>query len=68
MLWSLVANNQKGKLMARTSGLSQSIQEVLGRLTLMKMPDEKQEQDLAKMLEYVLKILSVSDVKCDVND
>lgn len=68
MLWSLVANNQKGKLIARTSGLSNSIQEVLGRLTLMKIPDEKQEQELVKMLQYVIRILSTSDVKDNVQD
>ncbi|KAK0170662.1 hypothetical protein PV328_008487 [Microctonus aethiopoides] len=68
MLWSLIANNQKGKLIARTSGLSNSIQEVLGRLTLMKIPDEKQEQELVKMLQYVIRILSTSDVKDNVQD
>ncbi|XP_008548822.1 rotatin [Microplitis demolitor] len=60
MLWSLIANNQKGKLIARSAGLSHSIQEVLGRLTL--MPEEKHEQDLAKMLQYIIRILSTSEI------
>ncbi|XP_034951407.1 rotatin [Chelonus insularis] len=55
MLWSIVANNQKGKLVARTSGLSSCLHEVLGRLTLMP---EKKQQDVAKMLQYVIKILN----------
>ncbi|XP_015437120.1 PREDICTED: rotatin [Dufourea novaeangliae] len=63
MLWSLIANNQKGKLIARTSGFSQSIQETLGRLTLLTIDDRKQEQELIKMLQYVLRILSPIDIK-----
>ncbi|XP_043258441.1 rotatin [Colletes gigas] len=58
MLWSLVVNNQKGKLIARSAGFSQSIQEALGRLTLLSMDDRKQEQESVKMLQYVLRIFS----------
>lgn len=65
MLWSLIANNQKGKLIARSAGFSQSIQEALGRLTLLTIHDRKQEQELVKMLQYVLRILSPVDAKND---
>ncbi|XP_034182443.2 rotatin homolog anastral spindle 3 isoform X1 [Osmia lignaria lignaria] len=65
MLWSLIANNQKGKLIARSAGFSQSIQEALGRLTLLTVDDRKEEQELVKMLQYVLRILSPVDMKND---
>ncbi|XP_046424633.1 rotatin [Neodiprion fabricii] len=60
MLWSLVSNNQKGKLIARNAGFLQSIQEVLGRLTL-SVPHAEQEQELVKMLQYLIRILSTSE-------
>ncbi|CAL7947029.1 unnamed protein product [Xylocopa violacea] len=63
MLWSLVSNNQKGKLIARSAGFSQSIQETLGKLTLLNIDDRKEEEDLVKMLRYVLRILSPVDSK-----
>ncbi|XP_015602257.1 rotatin isoform X2 [Cephus cinctus] len=62
-LWSLVSNNQKGKLIARSAGFPQSIQEVLGRLTLLTIADAKQEQELVKMLQYVMRILSTTESK-----
>nr|XP_031848371.1 rotatin isoform X1 [Nomia melanderi] len=63
MLWSLIANNQKGKLIARSSGFSQSIQEALGRLTLLSIDDKRQEHESIKILQYVLRILSPIDTK-----
>ncbi|KAF3426006.1 hypothetical protein E2986_13230 [Frieseomelitta varia] len=65
MLWSLVSNNQKGKLIIRSAGFSQSIQEALGRITLLNVDEEKDEEDLIKMLQYILKILSPADTKTD---
>ena len=65
ILWSLISNNQKGKLIARSTGFSQSIQEVLGKLTLITVPEEKQEEDLVKMLQYILQILSPCESKGD---
>lgn len=65
MLWSLIANNQKGKLIIRSAGFSQSIQEALGKLTLLTIDDREQEQELVKMLQYVLRILSPMDTKND---
>nr|XP_012136874.1 PREDICTED: rotatin isoform X2 [Megachile rotundata] len=65
MLWSLISNNQKGKLIVRSAGFSQSIQEALGRLTLLTIDDRKEEQELVKMLQYVLRILSPVDTKND---
>lgn len=65
MLWSLISNNQKGKLIVRSAGFSQSIQEALGRITLLNVDDEKEEEDLFKMLQYILKILSPVDTKAD---
>ncbi|XP_076653624.1 rotatin homolog anastral spindle 3 isoform X2 [Halictus rubicundus] len=65
ILWSLIANNQKGKLIARSSGFSQSIQEALGRLTLLTIDDRKQEHESVKMLQYVLRILSPIDIKAE---
>ncbi|XP_025159510.1 rotatin [Harpegnathos saltator] len=58
MLWSLISNNQKGKLIARSAGFSQSIREALGRFTLVSVDASKQEQELVKVLQYVLTILS----------
>ncbi|KAL0124951.1 hypothetical protein PUN28_006666 [Cardiocondyla obscurior] len=63
MLWSLVSNNQKGKLIARTAGFSQSIREALGRFTLSSTDGSKQKQELVKVLQYVLTILSSVEVK-----
>nr|XP_012230900.1 PREDICTED: LOW QUALITY PROTEIN: rotatin [Linepithema humile] len=63
MLWSLVSNNQKGKLIARSAGFSQSIREALGRFTLLSIDATKQEQELVKILQYVLTILSPVEVK-----
>ncbi|XP_015116754.1 rotatin [Diachasma alloeum] len=68
ILWSLVANNQKAKLIARTAGFAQSLQEVLGRLSLDKMPDENQHRDLAKMIQYVIKLIKATDTKSDLHD
>lgn len=65
MLWSLISNNQKGKLIVRSAGFSQSIQEALGRITLLNVDDKKEEEDLLKMLQYILKILSPVDTKAD---
>lgn len=65
MLWSLISNNQKGKLIVRSAGFSQSIQEALGRITLLNIDDKKEEEDLFKMLQYILKILSPVDTKAD---
>lgn len=65
MLWSLVSNNQKGKLIIRSAGFSQSIQEALGRITLLNVDEEKNEEDLIKMLQYILRILSPADTKTD---
>lgn len=63
MLWSLISNNQKGKLIARSAGFSQSIREALGRFTLSSIDASKQEQELVKVLQYVLTILSPIEVK-----
>ncbi|KAL6436580.1 hypothetical protein ACFW04_004801 [Cataglyphis niger] len=63
MLWSLISNNQKGKLIARSAGFSQSIREALGRFTLSNVDASKQEQELVKILQYVLTILSPVEVK-----
>ncbi|XP_043474662.1 rotatin [Leptopilina heterotoma] len=65
MLWSLISNNQKGKLIARSTGFAQSIQEVLGKLTLITVPEENQEKDLIKMLQYIIQILSPGENKND---
>ena len=65
MLWSLVSNNQKGKLIIRSAGFSQSIQEALGRITLLNVDEEKDEEDLIKMLQYILRILSPANTKTD---
>ncbi|CAK9800001.1 RTTN [Anthophora quadrimaculata] len=65
MLWSLVSNNQKGKLIARSAGFSQSIKEALGRLTLSNIDDRQEEKDLVKILQYVLKILNPVTTKHD---
>lgn len=63
MLWSLICNNQKGKLIARSAGFSQSIQEALSKFTLINIDDNKQEQELVKILQYVLSILGPIDIK-----
>ncbi|XP_011175426.1 rotatin isoform X1 [Solenopsis invicta] len=63
MLWSLINNNQKGKLIARSAGFSQSIREALSRFTLSSIDANKQEQELVKVLQYVLTILSPVEVK-----
>ncbi|XP_012536869.1 rotatin isoform X2 [Monomorium pharaonis] len=63
MLWSLISNNQKGKLIARSAGFSQSIREALGRFTLSSTDANKQEQELVTVLQYVLTILSPIEVK-----
>ncbi|XP_071558418.1 rotatin [Temnothorax nylanderi] len=63
MLWSLISNNQKGKLIARSAGFSQSIREALGRFTLSSIDASKQEQELVKVLQYVLTILSPVEIK-----
>ncbi|KYN02662.1 Rotatin [Cyphomyrmex costatus] len=63
MIWSLISNNQKGKLIMRSAGFSQSIREALGRFTLLSIDGSKQEQELVKVLQYVLTILSSVEVK-----
>ncbi|KAK2582399.1 hypothetical protein KPH14_004718 [Odynerus spinipes] len=65
MLWSLICNNQKGKLIARTAGFSQSIQEALARLTLSTTNNAEQEQDVIKILEYVIRLISPIENKSD---
>ncbi|KOC59425.1 Rotatin [Habropoda laboriosa] len=65
MLWSLVSNNQKGKLIVRSAGFSQSIKEALGRLTLSNIDDRQEEEDLVKMLQYILRILNPINTKND---
>lgn len=63
ILWSLISNNQKGKLIVRSAGFSQSIREALGKFTLMNIDVSKQEQELTGILQYVLTILSPVEAK-----
>lgn len=65
MLWSLICNNQKGKLIARTAGFPQSIQEALARLTLLTTNNVEQEQDVVKILEYLMRLISPIENKSD---
>lgn len=59
ILWSLISNNHKGKLIIKSAGFLQYIKECIGRLTLFK--DQNNCQELGKMLQYVISILSNSD-------
>lgn len=56
-LWSLVSNNQKGKLIARSAGFPQAIQTAISRLSLLAC-DDVPERELIKMLEYVQQIIN----------
>ncbi|XP_011308952.1 rotatin [Fopius arisanus] len=68
ILWALVTNNQKAKLIARTAGFAQALQEVLGRIALDNVPHQLQQDDLVRMIQYVIKIIKTSDAKCDLQD
>ncbi|XP_058799120.1 rotatin isoform X2 [Phymastichus coffea] len=56
-LWSLISNNQKGKLIARNAGFPHAIQTVLSRLSI-QQDNAAEEQELVAMLEYVHEIMS----------
>jgi len=60
ILWSLISNSQKRKLIVRSAGFPQSIQQAMGRFTLQS--DVKNTELNVKMLLYVLSILN-PDVK-----
>ncbi|XP_020290276.1 rotatin isoform X2 [Pseudomyrmex gracilis] len=60
MLLALISNNQKGKLIARSAGFSQSIRKALGRCVLDADGDKKMQID---MLNTVLEALSVAPCK-----
>jgi hypothetical protein len=58
-LWSLVSNNQKGKLIVRSAGFPHYIQAAISRISLQLAASEgMQESDLVKMLEYLLEIIT----------
>jgi len=61
-LWSMIGNNQKGKLIARSAGFARCIKTAISRLTLqLSAPDSvagDQEREVIQMLEYVLNIMS----------
>ncbi|EZA47060.1 Rotatin [Ooceraea biroi] len=62
ILWSLVSNNQKGKLIARSAGLPRNIREAISRFTLENDVKET-EPEVVKILLYVLSILNPDVVK-----
>jgi len=61
ILWSLISNNQKGKLVVRSAGFPQSIRQAVGRFTL-QSDVKNTEPNVVKILLYVLSILN-PDVK-----
>lgn len=59
MIWSLVANNQKSKLIIKSAGLDAKLHETLKLLNLSKS-EEVDEKDLERM-HYVLTLLREGD-------
>nr|CAD7592513.1 unnamed protein product [Timema genevievae] len=55
MIWSLVANNQKGKLIVKCSGLDTKLQEAVNQLTLTSKSSPSQSEEKLQIMNYVLR-------------
>nr|CAD7425701.1 unnamed protein product [Timema monikensis] len=63
MIWSLVANNQKGKLIVKCSGLDTKLQEAVNQLTLTSKTSPSQSEEKLQIMNYVLRILNTDEKK-----
>nr|CAD7257485.1 unnamed protein product [Timema shepardi] len=61
MIWSLVANNQKGKLIVKCSGLDTKLQEAVNQLTLTSKSSSSQSKEKLQIMNYVLRILNTDE-------
>nr|CAD7412240.1 unnamed protein product [Timema poppensis] len=61
MIWSLVANNQKGKLIVKCSGLDTKLQEAVNQLTLTSKSSPSQSKEKLQIMNYVLRILNTDE-------
>nr|CAD7446423.1 unnamed protein product [Timema bartmani] len=61
MIWSLVANNQKGKLIVKCSGLDTKLQEAVNQLTLTSKSSPSQSEEKLQIMNYVLRILNTDE-------
>lgn len=68
ILWCLVSNNQKGKLIARSAGFRQSIKEAVSTFIIQNdLNNKTTDLSVIKILLYVLSILD-PDIKSGSND
>jgi hypothetical protein len=57
MVWALVANNQKGKLVIRCSGISAKLQQSLNQLRLAPTNEDAQIEEGMHVMSSVLRII-----------
>jgi hypothetical protein len=57
MVWALVANNQKGKLVIKCSGIDVKLQEVLNQLRLLSSTEDVENDERIRIIGYVLQII-----------
>jgi hypothetical protein len=57
MVWALVANNQKGKVIIRCSGIDAKLQESLNQLCLLPASEDNEIDEGIHVISSVLRII-----------
>jgi hypothetical protein len=57
MVWALVANNQKGKLVIKCAGIDKKLQEALNQLRLLPASEDIEADERICIISSVLKII-----------
>jgi hypothetical protein len=57
MVWALVANNQKGKLIIKCAGIDKKLQEALNQLRLVSASEDNEADERIRIINNVLQII-----------
>jgi hypothetical protein len=57
MVWALVANNQKGKVVIKCSGIDAKLQEALNQLHLLSTNEDSETDEGIRIISSVLQII-----------
>jgi hypothetical protein len=57
MVWALVANNQKGKLVIKCSGIDAKLQESLNQLRLLSTSEDSETDEGINIISNVLRVI-----------
>jgi len=57
MVWALIANNQKGKVVIKCSGIDAKLQEALNQLHLLSTSEDNETDEGIRIISSVLQII-----------